>query len=447
MAYLATEFAASVDGLSYAAVLPVAADELDGRSLYAPALTATGVVTIAFMAAGPFLYGRVGPRVQLWIATVVWLAGAALTVTAPTMEFLVAGMAVRGIASGLIAGLGLGVISGLYPDPRERERALGLIAFMWVVPALVGPAINAPILATLGWRPAMAWPAAFFLVGRVLVSRNLGIVQWKRAANPARVRGAGAFIAIAVGIAAVQAAVVGGAPVLLVAAVMGVVVVLAVPYRSAVRATVPGAPQVHAAGWMFLLVCASYFGINTFIPLLAARLSDPTGVVGAVLVSFGPLTWGFLSVTGLGARVAPRTGYRLAAVGFPAAAAGLVVWTMLAPGGSWALLVLPALVAVVIGGAMGVVYPKIMALSYDGFSEEAGNTRAHGGAVLGLSENVGTAMGVTMLAGVGAQVIGLHAGAITWLAAAFALTVAVAWRMAGRSRLWQPSTSLGASVN
>lgn len=188
---------------------------------------------------------------------------------------------------------------------------------------------------------------------------------------------------------------------------------------------------------MFLLVCASYFGINTFIPLLAARVSDPSGVVGAVLVSFGPLTWGILSGTGLGARVTARAGYRLAAVSFPAAAAGLAVWALLAPGAPGALLVLPALSAVLIGGAMGIVYPKVMALAFEGYVEENGNTGAHGGAVLGLSENVGTAVGVTVLTGVGAQAVTYGTDAIAWLAGITALALAVTWLLAGRSQLWR----------
>src|SRR5690625_7824808 len=91
IAFLATEFAACVDGLSYGAVLPVAAEELGGQELYSPALTAAGIVSIAFMAGGAFLYGRVGPRVQLLIVTVMWLIGAAHTVTGTTMGSMVAG--------------------------------------------------------------------------------------------------------------------------------------------------------------------------------------------------------------------------------------------------------------------------------------------------------------------------------------------------------------------
>ena len=437
LAFLATEFAASVDGLSYGAVLPVA-EELGGRELYSPALTAAGIVSIAFMAVGAFLYGRVGPRVQLWIATAVWLIGVGLTVTAPAMGFIVAGMAIRGVASGLMAGLGIGVISGLYSDSRERERALGLIAVMWVLPALVSPAVNAVVLSWLGWRATMVWPAVLFLAGRALLARNLRIVGPAPATAATRVRGAGAFVAVAVGIAGVQVAIASRSLVGLLAACGGIVLVLALPYRRAVRQTVPNRTRVHAAGWAFLLVCASYFGITTFIPLLSAHLIDPSGVIGAVLVALCPLAWGIVSGSGLGARLGAGTVALITAVTFPVAAGLLAVWVLTAPPPAPTSAIIPAAVAVLSGVAMGVAYPKVMTLAFDGFREEAGTTRAHGGVVLSLSENVGTAVGATLLTGLAAPLIISDTAAMAVLATAFALLLGGGWLTAARSTLWRP---------
>lgn len=439
LAFLATEFAASVDGLSYGAVLPVAADDLGGRALYAPALTAAGIVSIAFMAGGAFLYGRVGPRAQLWVATVVWLIGAALTVTAPAMGFIVAGMAIRGVASGLMAGLGIGVISGLYSDSQERERALGLIAVMWVLPSLVSPAVNALVLSWIGWRATMVWPAVLFLIGRALLSRNLRTVASTPSTTPARVRGAGSFVAVAIGIAGVQGALASRSPVWLLVGAAGIVCILALAYRRAVRETVPGMPRMTAAGWAFLLVCASYFGITTFVPLLSAHFVDLSGVIGAVLVALCPLAWGAVSGWGVGARLTGRTCALIATITFPVAAGLLSIWVLVGPRPSLTSAIVPAVVAVLSGIAMGIVYPKVMTLAFDGFREEGGTTRAHGGVVLSLSENVGTAIGATMLTGLGAKLLNADAAATAGLAAAFALVLGGAWLMIARSALWRPA--------
>ncbi|RZT59736.1 hypothetical protein EV140_1721 [Microcella alkaliphila] len=97
-ALLVTEFAAGVSGISYAAVLPVASIELGGLAQYGVAVAIAGVVGIAMMPVGAYLYARIGPQAQLWIATAVFLGGVALT--APTMAVLIAGLAVRGSRRG-----------------------------------------------------------------------------------------------------------------------------------------------------------------------------------------------------------------------------------------------------------------------------------------------------------------------------------------------------------
>lgn len=437
-AFLLAEFAASVTGLSYAAVLPVAAAELGGLSLYGPAVTATGVVSIAFMAFGAYLYGRIGPQMQLGISTVVLILGVLLSVTAPSMEILVAGLALRGVAAGLMGGLGMGVLSGLYPDSSERERAFGLYALMWVLPSLVGPAVNGVLLVTLGWRATMAWPVVLLLVARALISRYLRVVKWERTAAPTRVRGAWAFIAIALGLLAAQAGVVSANPVWVSAAIIVLVVVLVVPFRRALDLTVPGELRAQAGGWVLLLVSGSYFGINAFVPLLAAIYVDSTGVVGTVLVSLGPLTWALLSAGGLGTRLSARGAYRMAAVVFPAAAGMVAMWALTLSGTAVAGALGLGLVTVLIGAAMGAVYPKVMTLTFEGFREERGTTRAHGGVVLGISEDLGTATGATVLAGIGALTVGMGTVWVAGLAGAFTAVLIVAWTLTAGSRLWRP---------
>lgn len=121
-ALLLAEFAASVTGLSYSAVLPVAAAELSGLEFYGAAVTATGIVGIAFLGFGAYLYGRIGAQAQLLISTMVLIAGVVMSATASTMWVLVVGLALRGVAAGLMGGLGMGVISDVYPDAKQRER-------------------------------------------------------------------------------------------------------------------------------------------------------------------------------------------------------------------------------------------------------------------------------------------------------------------------------------
>lgn len=436
-ALLLAEFAASVTGLSYAAVLPVAAAELDGLALYGPAITITGVVSIAFMAFGAYLYGRIGAQAQLGISTAVLIIGVALSAGAPSMEVLIAGLALRGVAAGLLGGLGMGVLSEVFPDAKERERAFGLYALMWVAPALAGPAVNGILLVTVGWRASMVWPAVLILIARVLMSRYLRVVGWQRPPVPAKVRAPWAFLSIAVGLLAAQFGIASDTPLGVAVGVAALALVLALPFRRALRLTVPGERRAQAGGWVLALVCGSYFGINALVPLLSATFLDASGVIGTVLVSIGPLAWAVFSAGGLGARLSSRASYRIAALAFPLAAGGVALFAVGLAGSAFAGAMGLGVVTALIGMAMGVVYPKVMTLTFDGFRGLDGTNRAHGGAVLGIGEDVGTATGTTALAGVGALVIGMGTGWVAGLAAGFAALLILCWIVAGRSEIWR----------
>lgn len=433
-ALLLAEFAASVTGLSYSAVLPVAAAELSGLEFYGAAVTATGIVGIAFLGFGAYLYGRIGAQAQLLISTIVLVAGVVMSATATTMWVLVGGLALRGVAAGLMGGLGMGVISEVYPDAKQRERVFGLYAIMWIAPALVGPAINGVLLVAWGWRATMVWPAVLVLIARGLMAGSLRVVGWQRPAIAPKVRGPWAFVAIAAGLAAAQVYVASATVWGVAAGVVLMIVVLVVPFRHALVLTVPAERRAQAGSWVLALVCGSYFGINAFVPLLSAEYIDASGVVGAVLVSLGPLTWGLISATGWGAHVSERGAYRLAAIVFPVAAALVALGAMLHAGVGHAVGL--GIVTVLIGAAMGIVYPKVMALTFKGFRAENGTNRAHGGVVLGLGEDVGTAVGVTVLAGIGALIVSTGPVDVAVLAAMFAVLLVIGWGVSSRSTLW-----------
>jgi MFS family permease len=209
------------------------------------------------MRGGAYLYARIGPQAQLWIATAVFLGGVALTVTAPTMAVLIAGLAARGLAAGLLAGLGIGVLSTVYTEAAERERAFGLFALMWVVPSLIGPAVTSVALVLADWRVALAWPAVVLLIGRLLVSRALRALDIGRAEAPATVRGVGWFAGVALGLGAALILLGLDAlpPVGTAVIVTGLVVALAFP--RALTAVVPQNRRLRAGAIAFALVCAS----------------------------------------------------------------------------------------------------------------------------------------------------------------------------------------------
>src|SRR4051812_11072140 len=189
-ALLLAEFAAAVQGIAYATVLPLAARDLDGSRLYGATLAAGSLVTVLLLAAGSGLTARMGPQRTLLVATAIYVGGVTLSVLAPAMGWLLAGSAVRGLAGGLLAAFGLSAIGGLFDDDL-RPRVLALFALAWLLPSLAGPGLNAAIAVWAGWRWAMAWPAAVVVVARLLVGRDAELVPWS---------GAGRQVAIGPGV-------------------------------------------------------------------------------------------------------------------------------------------------------------------------------------------------------------------------------------------------------
>lgn len=132
-------------------LLPSAVADIGGERLYAWVTTVYLVASVmAATTVGPLLT-RFGPRVAYLGALLSFAAGSALCTLAPTMQLLLAGRVVQGVAGGVLAGLGYAVISAALPD-RLWTRASAVVSAMWGVGTLVGPATGG-LFAQFGfWR-------------------------------------------------------------------------------------------------------------------------------------------------------------------------------------------------------------------------------------------------------------------------------------------------------
>ena len=109
---------------------------------------------IAVLAIGPFIDGA-GVRRAYRLAIVGFAAASALCAAAPTMEVLVGARLVQGFATGSLIGAAMTCI-GLAYDPALRPRAYALVASVWGVMGVSGPAVAAALVSTLGWRSVFA---------------------------------------------------------------------------------------------------------------------------------------------------------------------------------------------------------------------------------------------------------------------------------------------------
>ncbi|HWD62405.1 MAG TPA: MFS transporter, partial [Humibacter sp.] len=277
---LLAEFGGGMQGLAISTVLPVVAQELHGFVLFGATLAAGNIAAVLMLAFSAPLLARIRPTVVIAVATVVYVVGVALTVVAPTMEWVLAGMVVRGVGFGLITGFGSSAIGGLF-DGRERPRVLGLYAFVWLIPSVLGPALNAAIAQWVGWRWALGWPVVLVLGARVLMWAYSSAIPWERRREPLRA-GAGVVVAVLLGIGAAASATTGspGTTIFAIAALGAAVGTVAFLVRGARDARLSRTLVTFGA------LCAGFFGIDALLSVTAIEAFG------------GGLLWASVAITG-----------------------------------------------------------------------------------------------------------------------------------------------------
>ncbi|WP_448625678.1 MFS transporter [Geodermatophilus sp. URMC 64] len=414
-ALLLAEFAAAVQGIAYATVLPLAARELDGGALYGATLSAGFLTGIVVLAAGPGVTARLPPRQNLVLATVLYVAGVAVSATAPAMGWLLAGGILRGLAGGLLAAFGLSAIGGLFEDD-VRPRVLSLFALVWLLPSLAGPAANAAIAVWAGWRWAMAWPVLVVVVARVLIGRDAGLIP---APSGRRETSLGTGLLVAAGLAVASAATTRGgwgvpllAGGLLLAAVAGV--------RVLTRATADSRRRT-AVVLSFAGLITAFFGGDGLIPVAVVEGLGRGVVAGAVALGAGLVAW---SVTGL---LPPAPAGRRpdrSTVGTLLVVLGLLAEALAQTGllGPTAALVLAVAAWGVAGFGIGLAYAQMSAQAFDDLDPE--RVAAVAGAVA-FAETAAVVVGSLLGAGSYSLATGLDADPGTGITVGFLLVAAV----------------------
>lgn len=415
VALLLAEFAAAVQGIAYATVLPLASRELDGSRLYGATLAAGTLVTVLALAAGPGLTARLTPRATLLIATLGYVLGVALAATAPAMGWLLAGSALRGLAGGLLVAFGLSALGGLYDDAL-RPRVMGLFSLVWLLPSLVGPALNGAIAAASDWRWAMAWPAVVVVVARVLMGRDVDLVPWQTGRRAVAV-GAGVLVVAGLVLAtAASGSGTWGVPLL----AGGLLLAAAGSVRVLARATAGDRARTRVLLCFTGLVVA-FFAADGLVPLAVVE-----GLGRGVTATSVAITAGLVAWSVAGARP-PRPGRRPdpATLGTALLCPGLVAVALSQTG---LLTGTPALVLLVgawglAGLGMGLAYTRLSAQAFDDLPPERVASVA---TAVAFAETTAVAFGSLLGAGTWSLGTTLGAGARPAIVGALAPTVVVA---------------------
>jgi MFS family permease len=336
---------------------------------------------------------------------VLFAAASALCGAAGSVPVLVAGRAVQGAGAALASPAALSLLTTVFREGPQRDRALGVWASVAAAGGAAGLLAGGALTATLGWRTV-------FLVNLPIVAAavvaGLRVLPGDRptAAGPAvrlttAAASCGTVVALLAGLAVIEA---GGRPGAALAAFVtagACVIVFATGDRRATAPLLPGMMlrrrPVLAANLATLLMSAVVLGTNFF---LAVHLQQQLGLTPVLTgLAFLPITAVSAATAMLAARGVARIGPRpLLVGGLLAMAAGCLVLSGLPVDGAYATSVLPGMLLVAAGMGPGFAVGTIAATTGVPASEQGAAA-----ALLSASTQIGAAVGLAVLGVVAAE--------------------------------------------
>jgi DHA2 family methylenomycin A resistance protein-like MFS transporter len=362
-------FVITLDAVVVNVVLPsVQADLGGGVTGLAWVVDGYTLLFAALLLSAGSLVDRIGARRAFGSGMVLFVVASAACALAPDLSTLVAARVVQGGAAAVLMPSAMALLSGAYPDPARRARALAIWAMGGSVASSSGPVLGG-VLDLVDWRLVFLINLPVGAVALVLLARTPGS---RRAAQRGRFDRVGQVTAVlAMGgltFGVIEAGAVGFADprVGIALAVAGVALV------GFVLAQVRGAdPMVPAQlvrsrpvvlavviGFAFMV---GYYGLPFVFSLYLQQARGLTALgTGAV---FLPMMLIGLALTPFTARLGERFGRRLLiTTGLVAMAAGALALALV-PAGAPFWLLAGLLVLVGLGGPL--VMPPTMAVLLD----------------------------------------------------------------------------------
>ena len=281
-------FLAAFESLAVTTVMPIIAAELDGRSLYSLAFSATMAAGVVGMVASGAWADRRGPNRPLLTAIAVFALGLAVAGTAPSMAVFVAARFLQGLGAGGVTVALYVVVARVYPAGLH-PRIFGLFAAAWVVPSMVGPFVAGLVAAAFSWH----W--VFLGVLGLVAAATALIVPVVRGGEPPEAPGGGGdakrIVAAAVVAGGAVALSLGGGRHPWVVAPLAVAVV-----GVAARPLVPaGTFRARRGLPAIVLLCAvagaTFFSTEVYLPLLLHDTYGLPGWLSGITLTAGAIAW------------------------------------------------------------------------------------------------------------------------------------------------------------
>lgn len=377
----ATVFLVAFEAMAVAAAMPIAAAELDGLGLYAWSFTGFLVASLVAMVAAGEVADRVGPRVPLFGGVAVFISGLVLAGSAQAMVPFVLARAVQGVGGGFIIVALYLVVARAFPD-EVRPRVFGIMAAGWVLPSVVGPTVAGYLAENVSWRWVFLGLAPLVVPTTALMLGRLRALDGPSAgdhdAESARVRGprrVGFAVLAAVGVALVQLAGqdLAWTSVAIAAVGLGLLVGSLRPLLPAgalrLRRGLPTSVVMRG------LLAASFFGAETYIPLMLVEHRGLPATYSGLSLTSGALGWA------AGSWVQSRPGLRLARhrliqLGATLVTAGIAVVAVILVGGFPVWLVAVGWVAAGMGMGMAMASTSVLVMQQSPTADQGANAAA-----------------------------------------------------------------------
>jgi len=411
----ATVFLVAFEAMAVAAAMPIAAAELDGLGLYAWSFTGFLVASLVAMVAAGEVADRVGPRRPLFGGVAIFISGLVLAGVAQSMVPFVLARAVQGIGGGFIIVALYLVVARAFPD-EVRPRVFGIMAAGWVLPSVVGPTVAGYLAENVSWRWVFLGLAPLVVPTTALMLGRLRALDGPSAgdhdAESARVRGprrVGFAVVAAVGVALVQVAGqdLAWTSVAVAAAGLGMLVPSLRPLLPAgalrLRRGLPTSVVMRG------LLAASFFGAETFIPLMLVEHRGLPATYSGLSLTSGALGWA------AGSWVQSRPGlrlprHRLIQLGATLVTAGIAVVAVILVGDFPVWLVAVGWMAAGMGMGMSMASTSVLVMQQSPTADQGANAAA-----LQISDSTLSVLfiglGGTVLAAGGGE----DAGSVTFL--------------------------------
>lgn len=423
--------------------LPVLGEQLAmSTAALAWVITAYVLAFGGLLLLGGRLADRYGHRRIFLLGTAGFVAASALAGLSFSSEMLLAARALQGVSAALLAPSALALLTRLFPEARDRSKALGVWGGVAGIGSAAGVLLGGVLTGAFGWQSVffVNVPVGIVVLVAVplLISRDTASASEKLDVWGA-VTITGALVAVVGALSAVkQVGILHPLPLglLVVAVALGVAFVL-IERRTASPLVPLGIFRIRtlAIGNLVVLLVgagmvALFFALSVYMQAVLGYDALTTGL------SQLPLAGALVVVAGVVPAIVQRMGLRATLIGSLLVLAAGLVWLSFAPAdaGFVAQLLGPTLL---IGVGLGGAFVTATQLSVEGV--EGGEAGLAGGLV-NTSQQIGGALGLAVLG----TVASLRTEALTsaGVSAPEALTGGFSWLFLGAAVV----TVVGAAV-